>query len=240
MGLPGFSGFVAELQVLIGAWTAFPVLAVLAGVGILVGIAYMIRTIAAVVLFGRSRGTRRNAARRDGATVGSHYVAGALRRGDPDGDHAADRIVSAALVADDCAQFEFAVNGQSPERSRTMSFFELLVLLVPEALVLVTGLVVLAVDLAEMRHKSLPARLLVASIITTVGCLVAILWLAQAYSPHQTKIMDGLLVIDPMVLLVKQVILVLTIFTGLLSRESRLYRARWANISSCCCWLRWG
>src|SRR3989440_1538946 len=33
MGLPGFSGFVAELQVLIGAWRAFPTLAVLAGGG---------------------------------------------------------------------------------------------------------------------------------------------------------------------------------------------------------------
>lgn len=45
MGLPGFSGFVAELQVLIGAWQAFPTLTVLAGVGILVGIAYMTRTL---------------------------------------------------------------------------------------------------------------------------------------------------------------------------------------------------
>jgi NADH-quinone oxidoreductase subunit M len=31
MGLPGFSGFVAELQVLIGAWQAFPILALLTG-----------------------------------------------------------------------------------------------------------------------------------------------------------------------------------------------------------------
>src|SRR5229473_5711345 len=45
MGMPGFSGFVAELQVLIGAWRAFPTLAVASGVGILVGIAYVIRTI---------------------------------------------------------------------------------------------------------------------------------------------------------------------------------------------------
>jgi NADH-quinone oxidoreductase subunit M len=45
MGLPGFSGFVAELQVLIGAWQAFPALAILAGVGILVGVAYILRTI---------------------------------------------------------------------------------------------------------------------------------------------------------------------------------------------------
>src|ERR1044071_7512674 len=45
MGMPGFSGFVAELQVLIGAWHAFPTLAVLTGLGIVVGIAYMVRTI---------------------------------------------------------------------------------------------------------------------------------------------------------------------------------------------------
>src|SRR5438034_4336507 len=45
MGLPGFSGFVAELQVLIGAWHAFPTLAVLAGLGILVGVAYTLRVL---------------------------------------------------------------------------------------------------------------------------------------------------------------------------------------------------
>lgn len=45
MGLPGFSGFVAELQVLIGAWTAFPTYAVLAGLGILIGAAYTLRVL---------------------------------------------------------------------------------------------------------------------------------------------------------------------------------------------------
>src|SRR5437879_1628734 len=45
MGLPGFSGFVAELQVLIGAWHAFPTFAVLAGLGVLVGVAYTLRAL---------------------------------------------------------------------------------------------------------------------------------------------------------------------------------------------------
>jgi NADH-quinone oxidoreductase subunit M len=40
IGLPGFSGFVAELQILIGAWRAFPLLAVGAGFGIVIGVAY--------------------------------------------------------------------------------------------------------------------------------------------------------------------------------------------------------
>jgi NADH-quinone oxidoreductase subunit M len=43
MGLPGFSGFVAELQVLIGAWAAYPTLAVITGVGIMIGVAYTLR-----------------------------------------------------------------------------------------------------------------------------------------------------------------------------------------------------
>ncbi|MBC8002802.1 MAG: NADH-quinone oxidoreductase subunit M, partial [Opitutaceae bacterium] len=45
MGLPGFSGFVAELSVLIGAWQTFPKLAVIAGVGIIIGVAYTLRAI---------------------------------------------------------------------------------------------------------------------------------------------------------------------------------------------------
>jgi NADH-quinone oxidoreductase subunit M len=45
MGMPGFSGFVAELQVLIGAWKAFPTFAVLGGLGVLIGVAYTLRAI---------------------------------------------------------------------------------------------------------------------------------------------------------------------------------------------------
>lgn len=40
IGLPGLSGFIAELHVLIGAWQAFPPLVIVAGIGILVGVAY--------------------------------------------------------------------------------------------------------------------------------------------------------------------------------------------------------
>jgi len=45
MGLPGFSGFVAELQVLMGAWQAFPTAAVLTAIGIVVGVAYTLRAV---------------------------------------------------------------------------------------------------------------------------------------------------------------------------------------------------
>jgi len=45
MGMPGFSGFIAELQVLIGAWKAFPTFAVLGGLGVLIGVAYTLRAV---------------------------------------------------------------------------------------------------------------------------------------------------------------------------------------------------
>lgn len=45
MGLPGFSGFVAELQVLIGAWMVKPWWTAAAGVGIVVGVAYTWRAL---------------------------------------------------------------------------------------------------------------------------------------------------------------------------------------------------
>ncbi|MGH9605750.1 MAG: complex I subunit 4 family protein [Terracidiphilus sp.] len=45
MGLPGFSGFVAELQILIGAWKADPWWTIAIGVGIVVGIAYIWRAL---------------------------------------------------------------------------------------------------------------------------------------------------------------------------------------------------
>jgi NADH-quinone oxidoreductase subunit M len=45
MGLPGFSGFVAELQVLVGAWQAKPWWTAAAGIGIIVGVAYTWRAL---------------------------------------------------------------------------------------------------------------------------------------------------------------------------------------------------
>jgi NADH-quinone oxidoreductase subunit M len=45
MGLPGFSGFIAELQILVGAWIAKPWWAAAAGVGIVIGVAYTWRAL---------------------------------------------------------------------------------------------------------------------------------------------------------------------------------------------------
>jgi NADH-quinone oxidoreductase subunit M len=43
MGLPGFSGFDAELMILIGTWRAYPLFALCVGFGILIGVIYIWR-----------------------------------------------------------------------------------------------------------------------------------------------------------------------------------------------------
>jgi NADH-quinone oxidoreductase subunit M len=45
IGLPGFSGFIAEFQVLIGTWRSFAWMIAVAGIGILVGIAFTWRAL---------------------------------------------------------------------------------------------------------------------------------------------------------------------------------------------------
>ncbi len=45
MGLPGLSGFIAELQILIGVWNRYPLLAALTGLGIVVTAAYILRVL---------------------------------------------------------------------------------------------------------------------------------------------------------------------------------------------------
>jgi NADH-quinone oxidoreductase subunit M len=45
MGFPGFSGFIAEVSILIGAWPQLPVFTILAGIGILVGVGFTLRAL---------------------------------------------------------------------------------------------------------------------------------------------------------------------------------------------------
>ncbi len=55
IGLPGFSGFIAELQILIGTWNAYPWMTVAAGFGILIGIAFTWRALTRA-FFGEAAG----------------------------------------------------------------------------------------------------------------------------------------------------------------------------------------
>jgi NADH-quinone oxidoreductase subunit M len=45
MGFPGFSGFIAEVSILMGVWRTLPFYAVAAGLGILIGVGFMLRAL---------------------------------------------------------------------------------------------------------------------------------------------------------------------------------------------------
>ena len=99
-----------------------------------------------------------------------------------------------------------------------MNYSDLFVLVVPETLVVITAFVVLLVDLAEMRQRPVRIRMLTGAVIAVVGCLVSFYWLSQTGEP--SKYFDGMLVIDPLTQLLKQIVLVMTVFTALMSIES--------------------
>jgi len=45
MGFPGFSGFIAEVSILIGTWQKLPTFTILAAVGVLVGVGFTLRAL---------------------------------------------------------------------------------------------------------------------------------------------------------------------------------------------------
>ena len=99
-----------------------------------------------------------------------------------------------------------------------MSYLELLKLAAPETLVVVAALVVLAVDLTTMRELDTRVRFIIGGLIGGVGCVAAILWMLVM--PAHANAFDGMLVVDPLTQFVKISLLVLTLFTVLLSVES--------------------
>lgn len=102
-----------------------------------------------------------------------------------------------------------------------MTYADLLYLSVPAVLVVVTAFAVLLVDMLELRNKPLRTRMRACALLSAAGCLAAVgatlffVQIGQRINPP-----DGMFVVDALTLLVQQVILMLTVFTALLSVES--------------------
>ncbi len=64
MGFPGFSGFIAEVSILMGTWKTFPFITVLAGLGIVLGMGFTLRALQKSFYSGRA----------SGASPGEHFV----------------------------------------------------------------------------------------------------------------------------------------------------------------------
>ena len=99
-----------------------------------------------------------------------------------------------------------------------MSYLDLLKLAVPETVIVLTALFVLAVDLIALREVDRRFRFVIAGMIACIGCLGAIVWMLISH--EHMNAFAGMLVVDPLTQLVKIAVLVLTIFTILLSMDS--------------------
>lgn len=99
-----------------------------------------------------------------------------------------------------------------------VSYLELLKLAAPEAILVLTALVVLAADLLALRGLERRIRLLVGAMIACVGCAVAIAWMLAL--PEHATFLEGMLVVNPLTQFVKVALLTLTIFTLLISVDT--------------------
>src|SRR5436190_3227358 len=101
-----------------------------------------------------------------------------------------------------------------------VNYFELLKLAMPETIVVVTVLAVLAADLVALRGVETNFRRIICAMIACVGCAGVIGWLLLSPATARVEALGGMLVLDPMIQFVKIALLVLTIFTVLLSIDS--------------------
>src|SRR5579863_8248512 len=99
-----------------------------------------------------------------------------------------------------------------------MSYLELLKLAAPETIIVVASLVVLVADLVALRDLERPWRLAIGAMISVLGCVVAIGSMLSL--PERGNFQDGMMVVDPLTQFVKVALLVLTIFTAVISVDT--------------------
>jgi NADH-quinone oxidoreductase subunit N len=99
-----------------------------------------------------------------------------------------------------------------------VSYLELFKLAVPETILVLTIGVVLAVDLLALRGLTLRFRLLVGAMFSCVGCAVAMAWMLVL--PQHATFLEGMLVVNPLTQFIKVALLVLTIFTIVISVDT--------------------
>lgn len=99
-----------------------------------------------------------------------------------------------------------------------MNYAELLKLLAPESILALTVLVVLGVDALWLRAQADSFRRSVTAALSVAGCLCAIYWIY--FFPSQGTLFSGVLVVDPLTQVTKQVLLLLAAGAALLTLET--------------------
>ncbi len=100
-----------------------------------------------------------------------------------------------------------------------MNYLQLLQLAAPETIVTATLLVVLGADLTVLRGKSLAVRFNVGALLTILGCISAAFLALHRHI--EANPFNGFLVVSPQIDYLKAVLLVLTVFTMLISTSAK-------------------
>jgi NADH-quinone oxidoreductase subunit N len=99
-----------------------------------------------------------------------------------------------------------------------VSYLQLLQLAAPETILVIAAFGLVSADLLALRDLDPPFRRIICALIACTGCAAAIGWMVAL--PQQANVLEGMLVVDPLTRLVKIGLLVLTVFTVLLSVET--------------------
>src|ERR1035437_3799070 len=109
-----------------------------------------------------------------------------------------------------------------------INYLQLLQLAAPETIVTLTVLVVLGADLTVLRGKSIVTRFHIGALLSIAGCAVAVaelltrmLLISKPSAPYHWDFFHGFLIADPVTDFVKIALLVLTIFTVLISTSGK-------------------
>ena len=101
-----------------------------------------------------------------------------------------------------------------------MSYWEFLKLGMPEAILVLTLLGVLLVDLAVMRQQANADRRLMAAAVTGLGCAAAFFWIYNI--DWQGSVFNGAFYVSPLTQTIKQVLLVLTFAAAAISADTEV------------------
>lgn len=100
-----------------------------------------------------------------------------------------------------------------------ISYLEMFRLALPETVIVITALAVLAADLFSLRSESLPVRMGLCAALAVMGCVAAglLTWVSQ----QTGNVGDGLFVVTPLIRLVKLGLLVIAIPALVISAQGR-------------------
>src|SRR6185437_7137785 len=103
--------------------------------------------------------------------------------------------------------------------ARPFDYAQVLYLVAPELLLVLTALFVMTADLLLLRHRPLRTRFTAASLLAALGCIAAIIQIAA--SSASSNLLNGVLLTNPLVHAGQISILAITIVVLLLAANSR-------------------